>query len=131
MSIRGATVKNGSYVDIDDLDDISANGTELCNAHALLCKTDKTDCCHSLQTGGKYGLGDWYFPSGTSVNSVSGNQGSGLNNFFARSRGLSVIYMYRYGRPSGRGRFYCVVPTAGGVSQTLYANVCELAESST
>ena len=116
-------------MDIDDLDDISASSTELCNAHALLCKTDKADCCHSLQTGGEYGLGNWYFPNGTSVEYVTQ---SGLNsNFFGRNRGLSVIRLYRYGHPLLRGRFRCVVQDAGGVDQTLYANICELTESST
>ena len=52
LSIRGFTVANDSYVDIDYIGD----GGDF----SLNCVTDNIDCCRSVQGQVK---GDWYFPN--------------------------------------------------------------------
>ena len=114
-------------MDIGDFDDISTNGTEVCDAHALLCHTDKSNCCHAVQTlRGDMLLGDWYFPNDIIVGSFIQTLKSGLRDYFGRNRGLSVIRLYVSGAPTERGRFRCEIPGANGVTRNLYANICEL-----
>ena len=126
MSFRGVSIPNDSYVDIGGFDDIRANGTEICDAQALLCHTDKSTCCHAVQTlHGDRLLGDWYFPNGTTVDSVIQTLNRGLHDCFAKNRGLSVIRLFVSGTPTERGRFRCKIPDANGVMQTLYANIRE------
>ena len=128
MSFRGVSIPNDSYVDIGGFDDIRANGTKICDAHALLCHTDKSDCCHTVQTlHGDRPLGDWHFPNGTRVDSFTLSLNHGHDGrYFARNRDLSVIRLYISGTPVERGRFRCEIPDANDVTQTLYANICEL-----
>ena len=116
-----------AYVDINDFDDVSASNTELCSAHALLCHTDKRDCCHTVQTSPGRPLGTWHLPNGTTVMSIAEKLNSELLNhdFFARNRDLSVIRLYVSGAPTERGRFRCEIPDANNVTQTLHANICE------
>ena len=132
MSFRGVSIPSDSYVDIGDFDDIRASGTEICDAYALLCHTDKSTCCYVVQTlhGDSHRLlGDWYFPNGTSVDSIIQTLNRGLHDYFARNRGLSVIRLFVSGTPMERGRFRCEIPDANGVTQTLYANICEFTSS--
>ena len=120
LSFRGVAIPNDSYVDIGDFDDISANRTEVCDAHALLCHTDKSNCCNVVQTLHEdMLLGDWYFPNGTIVESFIRTLNSGLCCYFARNRGLSVIRLYVSGVPTERGRFLCEIPNANGVTHNL------------
>ena len=95
---------------------------------ALLCITDLVDCCAAPRAV----HGDWYFPDGNRV----GFGGSGPA--FQTNRGPneeisgqtvygSVRLYRRYGKPPGRGRFYCELPSAANpnINQTLYANIGE------
>ena len=130
MSFRGVFIPNDSYVDIGGFDDICANGTEICDAHALLCHTDNSTCCHAVQTlRGDRLLGNWSFPNGTTIDSIKQTLNRGLRGYFARTRGLSVLRLFVSGTPKERGRFHCEIPDANGVTQTLYANIREFTSS--
>ena len=114
-------IANDGYVDFDD---IIQNGT-------VTCHTNKTDCCHSGITERGQQLGNWYYPNRTVVESYTVNTGRNISEFFARSRSQSVVRLFTTGTyglrtfrgPLERGRFYCAVPDANNVLQTVYVNI--------
>ena len=120
LSLEGATIVNDGYVNVLDIP--GTNG--------LRCYTDKINCCHRNQTGGD-ALGHWYFPNGTIIGSYTDNKRNNRRNkAFTRSRGQSFVNLYIVLRrtttlPLERGRFYCIVPNAAGVSTTTFANICK------
>ena len=118
LSLKGADIANDGYVNVDDI----GVGND---SNALLCHTDKTDCCKS-----PYMInGNWYFPNGTVVEGLSAIKKSNksTNDTLARNRGNNgVVRLYRLGSPTDRGHFYCVVPNAAGNNQTIYVNLCKL-----
>ena len=83
---------------------------------ALLCHTNKTNCC-----GLPNRAGEWYFPNGTRV----GIKGVSQDEFY-RNRGPQVV---RLNRRQGtlnftdRGLFRCEVPDSRNVNQTVYVNI--------
>ena len=122
-------ISNDSYVDVDDISNVTAINNVEGSPGVLLCHTNKGDHCSRRQTN-TYFLGEWYLPNGTFAGIFGGtNRGSdGIkagNFFFARNRGPSVVRLFRGGTPSERGRFRCEVPNADNVNKILYANICE------
>ena len=118
LSLKGADIANDGYVNVDDI----GVGND---SNALLCHTDKTDCCKSPYMVN----GNWHFPNGTVVEGLKQIMKSGkdTSNILARNRGNnSIVRLYRHGSPADRGRFYCVVPNAAGDNQTIYVNLCML-----
>ena len=118
LSLRGADIANDGYVNVDDI----GFGDD---SNALLCHTDKTDCCKSPYMVN----GNWHFPNGTVVEGFKAimQSGKGTSNILARNRGNNgVVRLYRLGNPTDRGHFYCVVPNAAGDDQTIYVNLCKL-----
>ena len=93
-----------------DVDDI---GRE--NENALLCHTNKSGCCNVDLNH----EGEWYSPN---MSPVASQIEAGHNDLF-RNRGPSVVRLVRVGTPTERGRFYCEVPNASGVIQTIYVNI--------
>ena len=80
---------------------------------ALLCKTDLNFCCNSPNV-----LGHWFYPNGTRVPS------RGNNWDFYRDRGTMVVRVnHREGGVEGEGIYYCKIPDALNVSQTIYIGV--------
>ena len=113
------TIPNDGFVDSNDI---------IHHGLSLVCHTNKTTCCHSNVTEEKQQLGDWYYPNKTAVQSFSVSRRRGIPVFFARSRSQSkvTLYVYRnktYLDPPERGRFYCTIPDASDVEQTLYVNI--------
>ena len=81
---------------------------------ALLCHTDKPDCC-----GKPNKAGEWYFPNGTLV---------GVKTFtreFYRNRGMQVVRLnHRQGRSfTERGLFRCEIPDSSNMTQTVYVHI--------
>ena len=113
LSLRGVAIANDGYVDVDDI----GHG----NDDALLCHTDKTDCCNGTMNAA--GISNWYFPTGTRVEGT-GNSTTPPVNFY-RNRGPSVVRLRRIEAPTVRGRFYCQVPNAKDINQTIYVNIGE------
>ena len=94
-----------------DVDDIGEGD------NALLCYTNKTDCC-----GLPNRAGEWYFPGNEDM--IVGTLGMPpRNNLFYRNRGQSVVLLHRRGSPPERGRFRCEVPDANNITQTLFVNI--------
>ena len=96
---------------------------------SLVCVTDLDDCCESPRTV----QGDWYYPDGSIVAfdpsaSITFRSNRGPNEVInGRQFYGSVRLWRRYSKPSGRGRFYCELPSAAdpNVTETLYANIGE------
>ena len=106
MSLNGKNITNNSYVDVHD---IGINQT------ALLCNTDKTNCCGEPPNR----AGKWYFPSGTEVKTRGGFQDE-----FYRDRGRQVVRLHhRIGTFTERGLFRCEVPDADDIMQSITINI--------
>ena len=93
-----------------DVDDIGANET------ALLCYTNKTDCCGEFPNR----AGHWYYPNGTRV------EFKGFGFEFYRDRGKQVVRLHRQywkGSLTKGGLFRCEVPDASNINQIVYANI--------
>ena len=84
---------------------------------ALLCHTNKTDCC-----GSPYLIGEWYFPNGNQVQ-ILGYAHRNASHYFYRNRGSQVVRLNRVMNPPERGRFFCKVPDSSGELQAIYVNV--------
>ena len=122
MSIDNhVSIANNSYVNVGDIGDYY-------DGPYLLCHTDNVECCSRSEVPNGV-LGEWYLPDGTTAGTFGGNGGQEeIDNgvyFFARSRGPSVVRLFRGGTPSERGRFRCEIPDADGVYKILYANICK------
>ena len=94
-----------------DVDDIGEG-----NDAALLCHTDKTDCCNAHNRAG-----EWYYPNGTTV----GIRYTGEANLeFYRDRGTRVVRLnHRQGISTERGCFRCEIPDSRDILQNIYINI--------
>ena len=124
LSLRGTPIDGDGFVDADDIGtptDSPSPGTTSVINNALLCLTGNTACC-----AGENLNGDWYFPNGTRLESITDYDAAGrTTNIFARSRGQREVRLSRYQSPSERGYFYCELIDINGVNQTIYVNICE------
>ena len=76
-------------------------------ADAVICMTNKTKCCRSVDTG-IAGLGTWEFPDGTGV---VGLQATPQETGFYRARNLRQVLLNRRNNASSpTGIFRCIVP---------------------
>ena len=81
---------------------------------ALLCKTDKLDCCHIPPN--RYG--QFYYPDGGQVPIRAEQQG------FYRNRGEQLIRLNkRKGMESPPGKYRCEIPTAAGEVASIYVTL--------
>ena len=127
LSHRGVAIANNSYVDIDSI------GSD--DDGALLCHTDKTDCCNSTiaPNGTTEMSGHWYNPYGVAIESQDDNEEATMGDMsatsFAVSRGQNVIRLSQVNSSSRElGHFYCEVPDANDINQMLYISICEYAQ---
>ena len=116
LSLHGVIIDDDSYVNVNDIGDDDST--------ALLCHTNKTDCCGQPP----YRAGDWYYPNGTQVGPVGYNIATGHTSYFFRNRGAQVVRLKRARHPSERGRFCCQVPNAISVVQSICVNVGMLSQ---
>lgn len=104
--LRGRTYLNNTIVLITDIGE---------DDNALLCVTDKRDCC---RTEDGQLVGEFYTPDNNQV----GVRSSG--NSFYRNRGLQIVRLNRRDDAlSPTGRYRCMVPDSSGRSQNLYINI--------
>ena len=92
-----------------DVDDIGEGNA------ALLCHTNKTDCCKNSMIR----VGEWYYPNGTlvGIRKIMGTE-------FYRDRHTQVVRLnHRQGIFVLRGHFSCEVPDANDVNQIVFANI--------
>ena len=66
VSLNGAAIANGGYVNIDDIGEGDFS--------ALLCHTNKEDCCKGVMS--RAGA-EWYFPNRTKIGTRGDNDGTG------------------------------------------------------
>ena len=108
FSLNGTTYQNNSCVALEDIGD---------GDDALLCVTNLTACCRPPYTGVNGSvIGNWFFPNGTRVPSVS----KGWD--FNRKRGLMVVRLNRQ-RGGVEGIYRCVIPDSMNVNQSIYIGV--------
>jgi hypothetical protein len=106
LSLKGEIIANNSYVGIDDIGE---------DDDALLCHTNKTDCCHESYNR----AGEWYFPNGMIVKI----EGRSADEFYRDRRAQVVRLNRRQGTFTVRGLFRCEVPDANNKWQTIYVNI--------
>ena len=105
--LHGRTYLNNSFVAINDIGE---------GDNALLCVTDKSDCCKP--PNGDTVQGEFYYPNNNLVN----NQASGDSLY--RNRGPQVIHLNRRNDVlSPTGRYRCEIPDNSGRIQNIYINV--------
>ena len=120
LSLRGITVYNNSYINVNDI----GGNTD---REALLCHTENTNCCG---TQGGRALGEWHYPNGSAVNSIVDNDSSrgingSYNNYFLASMSQTTLRLFHGGAPTERGCFCCIVYKSDdqGSDQTLCVNL--------
>ena len=101
-----------------DVDDIGEGDD------ALLCHTNKMDCCRYNMVEMTIRAGEWYFPNGTTVKNKNDNiMVAKLVSYFYRNRELQVVRLNRIHSPQEYGKFYCKVPNNMEIEQTVHANI--------
>ena len=143
MRLRGVTISNGSFVDMDDImytapigpTDLPSNRNP--RDEALKCVTDLVDCCGRESDTPPAIMptvrGDWYTPSGARVGldnreHAAWQANRGPNELLSNgSRVYGSVRLYRRWNPTERGRFRCELPSAANpsVNQILYVYICE------
>lgn len=107
FELEGERYDNNSVVSIHAIGE---------GSNALLCKTNKQDCCGTVPNR----FGEFYYPNGTRVSIYISGDG------FYRNRGNQVIRLNRRdGVSSPAGRYSCGVPDASGVTQKIFINVSD------
>ena len=106
--LHNQTCLNNSIVAINDI------GEE---DNALLCVTDKTDCCGKMD-GEK--MGEFYYPDNSAVvfsSTIS----------LYRTRGTKVVRLNRRNNVlSPIGRYRCEIPDANGNMQDIYIDITSM-----
>ena len=103
--LHGKTYVDGDIILITDI----REGDD-----ALLCLTDREDCCSILN-------GEFYYPNGDPG-------GFSSTNSLYRNRGSQVVRLNRRDNPlSPVGRYRCEIPDSSGTTQRIYINIlCKL-----
>lgn len=102
FELNGQVYYNNSAISIEDVGE---------GRNALLCKTDKEDCCRVQPN--RYG--EFYYPNGTQVPIRTQQHG------FYRQRGEQQILLNRRdGIVSPTGKYRCKIPEASGAFVNIY-----------
>ena len=91
------TYPAGSQIPITDV----GESTLLASGDALVCRTDRSDCCRAHPMAGESRYGDWIYPNGVLVN----NSRSGDDIY--RTRGASTVLLNRRNDATGPTGLYC------------------------
>ena len=99
--LRGKTYLNNTIVLMSDIGETD---------NALLCMTDRTDCCSSP-------VGEFYYPDNTAV-------GFSSTNSLYRNRDTQVVRLNRKNNAlSPTGVYRCEIPDSSGRMQNIYINI--------
>ena len=109
LSLRGTPIDGDGFVDVDDI------GSSDNPDNRLLCHTNDTNCCSSLDPGPAQGV--WLLPNGAAPRTFHDLRD---DTGYGRDRGTSVVRLYRQNNPPERGRFSCEL-----LGDTIYVNICE------
>ena len=107
--LRNQTYLNNSIVALNDI----GKGN-----NALLCVTDKLDCCKPLNGPLQ---GEFYYTDGSAV-------GYSQVNSLYRNRGPQVVRLNRRNGsvPALTGIYRCEIPDSNGTNQSIYINLTGL-----
>ena len=101
----GRVYSNDSVIDLDKQD-----------SFRITCYTNNTDCCRND--------GNWYFPSGEEVLTMSESEPP---TFVLNRRSSSSIQLFVYGLNAlERGRFLCRVPNSNNEEESIFIRFCKL-----
>ena len=122
MELNGVTLLNNSFVDFDDIPNLSGTGGAFPDDNVLLCLTTFRECCNSALQILPAPLGEWYRPNGVFIDFDITSHGT----TYRRNRAQSVVRLWRRNDPPERGRFHCEIPIAPNDNRTIYVHICEL-----
>jgi hypothetical protein len=98
------------------------------DSRALICNTNRSDCCRASDTADGVAQGNWYYPDGSEIPSFTIQSAANpTRNYFFRDRFIGIVRLNRQGIPPerNRGRFHCEIPSANGVTVIQYVNIGE------
>ena len=105
--LRNQTYLNNSIVAINDIGE---------GDNALLCVTDKPDCCDIQDNK----IGEFYYPN----NNSAVPNGHSSNNSLYRNRGPQVVRLNRRNNVfSPHGVYRCEIPDSTEEKQNIYINI--------
>ena len=88
---------------------------------ALVCRTDRTDCCHGDPMAGETKQGDWIYSNGDLVD----NSGSG--DAIYRTRGSRIVLLNRRNDATGpTGQYCCEVASVADPDARLCINLSKI-----
>ena len=106
LSLGDQSYPNNSIILFEDIGEA---------ANALLCMTDRVDCCSGDSFGGG---GHWYFPNSSEA------EGGFLGGSIYRNRGPQVVRLNRRNdAQSPNGMYRCEIPDARGNTQKLFVTI--------
>ena len=109
------TYSTGSQIPITDV----GESTPTTHCGALVCRTDRTDCCSA--DPGEIKQGEWTYPNGSLVD----NKGSGDDIY--RTRGASTVLLNRRNGATGpTGLYCCKVASAADPNATICINLSKI-----
>ena len=85
----------------------------------LLCRTSRTDCCSSSETGSNMGIGNWYTPDGSVIPDLNTTVQSGVG-FYQERRAQSIALYRRSNTTSPEGLYRCEIPGDNSAYIGLY-----------
>ena len=109
---------SGQLVNITDIGEQPANRSD--PGSTLVCVTSNVnmDCCRSSDRSGNGGIGDWYYPNGSTVNSGSSGKGQNFTRYLYRHQ----VRLASEGVPEGPlGVYRCEIPDGSG--RKIAANI--------
>ena len=68
---------------------------------ALVCRTDRTDCCRNELSAGETRQGEWRYPNGVLVDNIANGDA------IYRTRGASTVILNRRNGATGPTGLYC------------------------
>ena len=105
FELDGRTLQNNSAVNLTDIGE---------NERALLCRTNKVDCCKILPNR----FGEFYYPNDELVPIFARRRD------FYRNRSNQLIRLNRENDvTSPKGKFRCEIPDADNVMQKIYITI--------
>ena len=106
LSLGDQSYPNNSIILFDDIGEA---------ANALLCTTDRVECCSGSSFGGG---GHWYFPNGSEA------VGGFLGGSIYRNRGPQIVRLNRRNdAQSPNGIYRCEIPDARANTQKLFVTI--------
>ena len=101
-------------MDVDDIGELD---------DALICRTNKINCCRADPDKMTSKAGEWYFPNRSPAKNKGYNMATNLVSYFYRDREFQVVRLNRINSPQEYGKFYCKVPNDMGNEQTIHTNI--------